>query len=286
LATGTHQFRVQATDQAGNTDTTPASHTWTIDTTAPQTTITDGPPNSTTSTTATFTFSANEEGSTFRCSLDGAAFAACTSPRHYSGLTIGTHQFRVLATDQAGNTDATPASYTWTVSAPAACPPVTTAPATADAWIDQNSSSTNKGTDSILKVQSKHPRDNFRALVRFPLPTGVPDDCVVESATLRLYAASTTTGRTLEALRVADSWSENGVTWSNQPRTTGTAATTSSGFGYREWNVTSQVQAMYLGSNHGFMIRDEAENGGGAEQQFHSREKGTDNPPELVITFK
>jgi hypothetical protein len=201
-------------------------------------------------------------------------------------LATGTHQFRVQATDQAGNTDTTPASHTWTISASSACPPVTTAPATADAWIDQNSSSTNKGTDSILKVQSKHPRDNFRALVRFPLPTGVPDECVVASATLRLYVASTTTGRTLEALRVADSWSENGVTWSNQPRTTGTAATTTSGFGYREWNVTSQVQALFLGSNHGFLIRDEAENGGGAEQQFHSREKGTDNPPELVITFK
>jgi hypothetical protein len=75
------------------------------------------------------------------------------------------------------------------------------------------------------------------------------------------------------------------VTWNNQPATTGTAATTSSGSGYRQWTVTSQVQAMYAaGANHGFLIRDASESGGGAEQQFHSREKG-ESMPQLVITF-
>src|SRR5688572_20584164 len=68
----------------------------------------------------------------------------------------------------------------------AAVPPVS---ANADAWIDQNSSSTNKGTDSILKVQSKGPTDNFRALVRFSLPPA-PQGCTLESATLRLFSAS------------------------------------------------------------------------------------------------
>ena len=44
-------------------------------------------------------------------------------------------------------------------------------------------------------------------------------------------------------------------------------------------------KAMYSGGNNGFVIRDAAESGGGIEQGFHSREKGTDNPPRLVITF-
>ena len=35
LAEGTHTFEVWATDKAGNTDTTPASRTWTVDATAP-----------------------------------------------------------------------------------------------------------------------------------------------------------------------------------------------------------------------------------------------------------
>jgi large repetitive protein len=76
------------------------------------------------------------------------------------------------------------------------------------------------------------------------------------------------------------------VTWANQPATSGTAATTASGFGYREWTVTGQLQSMYApGANNGFLIRDATENGGGLDQGFHSREKGADNPPQLVISF-
>jgi hypothetical protein len=157
-----------------------------------------------------------------------------------------------------------------------------TAAAAADAWIDENSPTNNKGTDSILKVQSKGPRDNFRAVVRFTLPA-VPQGCVVESATLRLYSASAKTPRTLQALRLASAWSENLVTWGNQPQTTGAAATAAAGTGYREWTVTSQVQSMYSEANHGFLIRDAVE-GQDAEQQFHSREKGQ-NPPQLVVRF-
>ena len=52
-----------------------------------------------------------------------------------------------------------------------------------------------------------------------------------------------------------------------------------------DWGVTSHVQAMYSGTNTGFLIRDATENGPGADQAFNSREKGADNPPQLVITF-
>jgi large repetitive protein len=98
-------------------------------------------------------------------------------------------------------------------------------------------------------------------------------------------AGSAVTGRTLRALRVAAIWTEGGVTWANQPSTAGSAATASSGSGWRQWNVLAHIQAMYSTANHGFLIRDASENGGGLDQGFHSREKGTDNPPQLVITF-
>jgi hypothetical protein len=116
LPEGPHTFEARATDPAGNTDPTPAAHSWTIDLTAPQTTVDSGPADPTTATDATFTFSANEAGSTFECSLDGAVFAACTSPVTYTGLAPGAHTFAVRATDPAGNTDASPATYSWTVS--------------------------------------------------------------------------------------------------------------------------------------------------------------------------
>lgn len=43
------------------------------------------------------------------CRLDGAAFALCSSPKTYSGLSKATHQFEVRGVDAAGNADATPA---------------------------------------------------------------------------------------------------------------------------------------------------------------------------------
>jgi hypothetical protein len=42
---------------------------------------------------------------------------------------------------------------------------------------------------------------------------------------------------------------------------------------------------MYTGGNNGFLVRDRMPGGSGVEQNFHSREKGTDNPPRLVISF-
>jgi hypothetical protein len=158
-----------------------------------------------------------------------------------------------------------------------------TVSANADAWIEQNSPSNNKGSDSTLKVISKGPSDNTRALVNFALPS-VPPACVIQSATLRLYSSSAASGRTIEAVQLAANWAENSVTWENQPATTGAAATTASGNGYLEWNVSSQVQAMYSGANNGFLIRDAVEGNSGAEQQFNSREKGSDMP-QLVIVF-
>jgi hypothetical protein len=156
--------------------------------------------------------------------------------------------------------------------------------ANADAWFMQNSPTNNYGSDSNLKVQGKN-NDSYRAAVRFNLPASVPTGCTVQSATLRLNASSASNNRTLQAFRLNGSWTESGITWRNQPATTGTAATVTSGNGWREWNVTGQVQAIFAsGANNGFLIRDASESGGGAEQQFRSREAGN-NRPVLVVTY-
>jgi hypothetical protein len=155
----------------------------------------------------------------------------------------------------------------------------------ADSWIDQAAPSTNKGADSVLKVTSKGPSLNTRALVQFSLPA-LPAGCSLTAATLRLKNKSPVSGRTLEAIRNAASWTETGVTWNNSPSTTGPAATaaTPSSASWMEWTVTPQVQDMYSGSNHGFTVKDATENASGVEQQFHSREDSLDRP-ELVVTF-
>ena len=217
LAEGSHTFQVRATDAAGNTDATPASYTWTVDTAAPDTTITAQPERTRrTSTRASFSFTSTEarldvrvparrrrlrrvhvarratrasaegshtfqvratdaagntdatpatlhvddrhdgaatptitaqpsdptqldgrrpspsaparRGSTFECQLDGGGFAACTTPKSYTGLADGSHTFQVRATDAAGNTDPTPASYTWTIDTAAPDTTITAQP--------------------------------------------------------------------------------------------------------------------------------------------------------------
>jgi hypothetical protein len=94
------------------------------DTSAPETTLANGPATSTTITQATFSFAASEAGSTFVCSLDGAAFAPCSSPVTYTGLSIGEHTFAVGARDTAGNVDETPATFTWSIVSPPTLPVV------------------------------------------------------------------------------------------------------------------------------------------------------------------
>jgi hypothetical protein len=130
LGAGSHTFDIRATDPAGNTDSTPASHTWTVDLTAPDTTIDSAPSNPSGNTTPTLAFSSSEPGSTFECRIDSGSWTSCSSPDPLSpALTEGSHTFDVRAIDQAGNTDATPASHTWVVDSGA--PSVTiTAPLT------------------------------------------------------------------------------------------------------------------------------------------------------------
>ncbi|HEX6651583.1 MAG TPA: discoidin domain-containing protein, partial [Thermoleophilaceae bacterium] len=103
------------------------------DTTPPDTAIdpSSGPTGTTTSTSASFTFSSSETGSSFECRIDNGAWGACTSPKSYSGLSTGSHTFDVRATDAAGNTDATPASRTWTVAPPSSDDLALNQPATA-----------------------------------------------------------------------------------------------------------------------------------------------------------
>jgi len=94
-----------------------------VETQPPETTITGGPPDSTSSTDASFEFVSSEAESSFECQLDGGGFAPCSAPQSYTGLSPGNHTFEVRATDPVGNIDPTPASRTWTVD-PA--PPETT----------------------------------------------------------------------------------------------------------------------------------------------------------------
>jgi hypothetical protein len=157
--------------------------------------------------------------------------------------------------------------------------------ATADAWFEQSSTS-NKGDDSSLKVQSKEGSNAFRALVRFALPA-LPAGCTLDWSELRLYAEGAKPGRVIQVQRAAAAWSEMSVNWSNQPARTGPVSSAASGSdeGWRVWSVTQQVAEMFgPGQAHGFVVFDSAENDD-SEQVYRSREKDSGRPT-LVIQLR
>jgi hypothetical protein len=114
LTAGSHTFQVRAVD-GGLVDASPASETWTIST--PDATITAAPSNPSHRTNASFSFTSSDGAATFECSVDGSSWHACASPASYTGLSTGSHTFRVRAI-HGTLVDPTPASKTWTIQAP------------------------------------------------------------------------------------------------------------------------------------------------------------------------
>jgi hypothetical protein len=116
LAEGSHTFQVRATDAAGNQDATQASYTWTIDTTAPNSSFTSTPANPSSDTTPTFGFASTEAPATYQVNLDGAGWVSATTPLTISpALSDGSHTLQLRASDIVGNQDGTPAAHTWLV---------------------------------------------------------------------------------------------------------------------------------------------------------------------------
>lgn len=85
---------------------------------SPNTTITQGPTGrikKRNAATLKFKFRSTEAGSTFKCKRDSGSWVSCSSPKVYNNLSLGKHTFRVRATDQANNTDPTPAKRTFKI---------------------------------------------------------------------------------------------------------------------------------------------------------------------------
>jgi hypothetical protein len=51
----------------------------------------------------------------YQCRLDSGSWQSCTSPKSYTGLSRGSHTFRVRAVDARGEADPTPATHSFTI---------------------------------------------------------------------------------------------------------------------------------------------------------------------------
>jgi len=124
LSQGSHTFLVKAL--SGSDVSAATSFTWIVDTVAPPApTITSEPAARSNTSSPSFSFTDTESGVTFRCKLDGSAYAACTSPRDYSNLAQGAHTFSVQAVDAAGNTSGS-TTWAWSIDSIAPSAPVLT----------------------------------------------------------------------------------------------------------------------------------------------------------------
>lgn len=126
--------------------------------------------------------------------------------------------------------------------------------------------------------------------IKFDL-SSIPAGSTIDSAKLRLYAdlIDFSGARTYALNDAAGSWSESTLTWNNKPAV-GAAVTTLSvsSIGWKEWDVTSNVQAKINGGvNNGWVITD-------AEQlrpanpmiAFDSKEGRPLYIPQLVISYR
>jgi hypothetical protein len=76
----------------------------------PETTITKAPENKLDKTKAKYKFTSSEPNSTFTCKFDRKKAKPCDFGKaKFKHLDDGKHKFRVIATDDAGNSDSTPA---------------------------------------------------------------------------------------------------------------------------------------------------------------------------------
>ncbi|MGZ3746958.1 MAG: fibronectin type III domain-containing protein [Pseudobdellovibrionaceae bacterium] len=108
LSDGAHTFDVRATSQSGVVSGA-LSYNWTIDSVAPSApTLTSTVTSLTNLSNVPLSFMATDSSgiSRYECAADSGAFATCTSPKTFSGLTSGAHTFQVRATDGANNVSA------------------------------------------------------------------------------------------------------------------------------------------------------------------------------------
>jgi hypothetical protein len=133
LAEGAHTLAVAAIDEVGNIDPTPATRSFKVDLTAPDTQILTGPGEGSTISTSSTSFTiAGTDNMTpvpqiqFSYRLDGGSYTAFSTSTTISltSLTNAAHTLDVRSQDLAGNIDASPATRHFTVLVPVAPKPV------------------------------------------------------------------------------------------------------------------------------------------------------------------
>lgn len=160
-----------------------------------------------------------------------------------------------------------------------------------DAWVPESGAGQAGGNLSVLAAKN----NNRRSYIRFDLSKcnpAVPASATVVTATLRLNAVAQV-GRSIEAHRVTETWTENGISGGKgepdaaaSPTATVLVNTTGA---YFEWDVRPDVASFIAdqSSNHGWRLRDSVEVKSGSFQTVLASSENTDSAtrPQLVVFY-
>ncbi|MDD5071739.1 MAG: lamin tail domain-containing protein [Patescibacteria group bacterium] len=92
-----------------------ASITFSNDNTAPETAIISSPEKISSSSFASFVFSSSESESSFEYNLNNNGWQSCGDRLDLTGLADGEHIIEIRASDKSGNTDKSPAVFSWVI---------------------------------------------------------------------------------------------------------------------------------------------------------------------------
>ena len=125
-----------------------------------------------------------------------------------------------------------------------------------DSWVYEALSSTNFGSDTIMKL---HHASNYEhiAYIKWSDLSDIPANAIITSATCYLYVSDTISGTNTVQL-AGGSWSEGSITWNNQPDATGGTLFTfnASSLGWKTGDLTDTVKDWHKGNitNNGVRI--------------------------------
>src|SRR6266545_7279254 len=183
---------------------------------------------------------------------------------------------------------------------------------TADTYLKSGSSNQNQGGETLLRIQSS---GNNRSLVRFD-PAAIAaavGNGSLASARLELYIQNNsnnwgTEGRTVDAHRLAASWTESGATWNcgidaNPGNSSADCTSQWAGgqfaeepsdtvlhtyglTGWIQFDVTADVRAFLSGTpNYGWIIK-KTEEGQNGQVEYTSRQGTAGRAPRLVLVVE
>lgn len=160
---------------------------------------------------------------------------------------------------------------------------------TVDTGVSEGAPTTNYSANASIGVaQTSSSTGRARTLIKFAL-LSKPSGCVVSSALLKLHVSSGATPANVTVYRAAAAWNPATVIWNTDPGIvagSGTTTTATATGTTTQWNVGTQVTALYAGPDYGFELRDAAETVGNLTQLYDSMEATTvANRPVLVVTW-